>query len=111
MSVPDDISITREGPDTQGRLRAYTWSGGKQIGAATAVPDPQVPGTWVISDMHFLTDGYWPDLGHALLNALVELIEHSSALGTKAVITGSLDNLRFRDAIDAYGPRIAYQRG
>lgn len=111
MRIPEDITITWEGPDIQGRLRAFAMSEGKEIGAATAVPDPQSPGDWVVSDMHFLDEDHFGSLGHTLLDRLVAQIEVESPSGTATVITGSLDNIRFREAVKAYGPRITYQRG
>jgi hypothetical protein len=111
MGVPDNISISSEGPDNQGRIRAFATSNGNELGAATALPDDQAPGGWVISDMHFRDNEHWPSLGQTLLDRLVAQIEQESLLGTRTAITASLDNLRFRDAVKAYGPRITYQRG
>ena len=102
-SVPDNIVIEAEGPDVQGRLRAFAMSGGREIGAATAVPDPERPGEWVISDMHFRDDEHWPSLGNTLLDKLVMDIERIA--GTGVVITGSLDRQDFKDVLDAYRPR------
>lgn len=111
MSVPSNIEVTWDGPDAAGAFRAYAVSGGRTIGSAVALPDAQASGAWVISYMTFDDPEHYDSLGHALLNRLVEQIEHESPLGTSTVITGSLDNIRFRDAIEAYGPRITYQRG
>lgn len=102
-SVPDNIVIEAEGPDIQGRLRAFATSNGREIGAATAVPDPSRSGEWVISDMHFRDDEHWQSLGNTLLDKLVMDIERIA--GTEAVITGSLDRQAFKDVLDAYRPR------
>lgn len=108
-AVPDDITITWEAPDEQGRIRVRAMSSGKEIGAATAVPDSTNPDAMVISDMHFRDPDHWSSLGQTLLDKLVVEIERTSPHGRQARITASLDNIRFREAVTDYGSRVTYR--
>ena len=112
-AVPANIHIEWEGPDIQGRIRAFAKQEDQELGAATAVPDDTNPGAWVISDMHFSDPAHWPSLGQTLLNRLVDHIEEISPGGSHTVITASLDNLLFRREIERFGSgsRITYERG
>jgi hypothetical protein len=106
--VPANIQLDWAGPDRERRIRVYATSLGKEIGAATALPDVEAPGAWVVSDMHFLNDDHWESLGHVLLDRLVSQIEVEEGGDTSVMITASLDNIRFRNVIAAHGTRVQY---
>ena len=111
MSVPDRIDITWDGPDAAGAFRSYALSGGKVIGSAVALPDPQAPGAWVVSHLKLDNPDHYDTLGDTLLRRLVEQIEHDSPLGGSTVITVSHASAETRRVVKAYGPRITYRPG
>lgn len=109
-AVPSNIYIASDGPDGQGRIRAFAMAADKQIGTATAMPNDTDPGAWVISDMRFLDPDHWPSLGQTLLDRLVDHIEEIALDGRATVITASLANSDFRQEVERFGSRISIDR-